>query len=121
MRRVVLIVGPPGAGKSTRAQELGLHHLEWEHFTNDAAFVAAAKAHCLAPDAQAVVVRCCDTPAEQAEWEQMLDVTETIVLDTPLDECKRRIADRRRPRWRGEIVAAERWWQGRTRPASRQW
>ena len=115
------MVGPPGAGKSTYAASLGLVHLEYEHYGSNATFVAAVRRHVAADDAQVVVVRCCDTTAEQERWELLCGATETVVLDTPLDECRRRISERRRPQWRAELAAAERWWQARGRPTSRRW
>ena len=110
----MLLVGPPGAGKSTLAVNLasdhGLVHLEAEMFAG-ARPTFRDRVAALRDDrqARAVVVRCCPTVAEQRELEDLAGVTETVVLDVDPDECARRIAARRRPTWRGEVAAARRW------------
>lgn len=128
MRTVILFVGPPGSGKSTAAKQWAernqLTHLEREQYPTDDAYRSAVVAHASQPDARLAVVRCCPTQAEQREWEALTGATETIVLDTPIDECVRRIAKRRRAGWRGELMAAKEWHERRIEaPAtsSRRW
>ena len=127
VRRVVLIVGPPGSGKSTLAASLGLTHLEREQYPTDAAFKNDVRRKANAPDATLAVVRCCPTRTEQAEWERLIDSTETIVLDVDPHECARRVHARKRKGWRGEVMAAKEWHSRRLEPAepltssSRRW
>ena len=126
MRRVILIVGPPGSGKTTHAMATGLRHLEREQFPTDHAFRAAATRAANKPGAQLAIIRCCPTLTEQAEWVAMIGATEVHVMPTDQDECIRRCRRRGRSRWRGEVAAVERWFASRgtavrEQVTSRQW
>lgn len=121
-RRVVLIVGPPAAGKSTLARQLaadeGLTHLEREQFADDPEFLAAAHHATTPAAARVVVVRCCPKITEQADLERSLGATETIVLDPDPQLCIRRAALRRRTGWRREIHAITVWRSTRAQTAT---
>lgn len=111
----VLIFGPPGSGKTTRARELGYELLEREQFRTDAAFKRVVMRLAREDELDLAVVRCCFTPRELREWEQITLPSEVIRLDTDVETCKRRLYERRNPGWKGEVVAAERWfasWAG---------
>lgn len=111
----VLVYGPPGAGKTTRAKEFGYEYLEAEQFRTDAAFKRAVAKLAREDELDLAVVRCCFTPRELREWESLVLPTEVIRMETDLKTCKSRLYHRKRPSWKGEIAAAERWftsWAG---------
>lgn len=99
-RRVVLLCGPPGAGKTTRARELAdLHGLDVfdrdePQWTGDREFrLALAK---LAGDstAAAVVIRSCPTRASRLEIVQLCGATEVELVLEPAEICRQRVIDR---------------------------
>jgi hypothetical protein len=113
-REVVLVVGPPGAGKSTWAESSGLLHLEREQFPSDGRFRTAVTAAVAVDGARVAVVRCCASQAEEDEWVRLIGATRVEVVSAPLETCLTRIEQRRRPRWVEEIDAARRWFQYRS-------
>lgn len=123
MRNVLLIIGPPGSGKTTYAQTTGLTHLEREHYPTDQLYRQAAQAAAAHDDANVAIIRCCPTHQEQHEWEQLTNPTKVIVLNLEPNECARRIHQRHRPNWRGEVQAARQWHKQRAamRATSRTW
>lgn len=115
VRRVVLVCGPPGAGKTTLARSLGLDVYDidderWgnsEHtFRRHLALLASNL------DAQAVVIRAGATRTARAKASALIGATETIVVTTPEAECIKRVVARNRPRppIKVQIAAVKTWW-----------
>lgn len=124
VRQVHLIIGPPGAGKTTHAHTLELPVYDRDDYPTDTAYRAAVTAACQPVDAHAAVIRCCPTRTEQTQWEHLTQPTIVTVLDLNPDEAARRIYQRRRPTWRAEIAAARAWRTTRgpePRRTSRKW
>jgi shikimate kinase len=115
-RRVVLVCGPPGAGKTTLARSYGLavYDLDDERWGNSEKLFRTHLA-LLAKDhtAQAVVIRAGATQAARAKARALVDATETVIVTTSEAECVRRVIDRNRPRppMRVQIAAVKKWWQ----------
>jgi hypothetical protein len=115
MRQVILVTGPPGAGKSTWAQEHAAGQRIYEreqtnseqHYRNSVAKMARD------PNALAIVIRCCPTIASVKQWQQISQCTQTLTVDPGIDETLRRIEQRARPQWRDEAQAARMWYQSR--------
>lgn len=119
-RHVVLVFGPPGAGKSTYAEGLGLpvFDLDDARWSSEGEFTDAIRAHCSHASAQAVVIRTGTSPEARRKAVELCDPTATVVMDTPLNVCIQRIRDRRRGDVGGQITGARSWWRLNAQPLS---
>lgn len=137
MPRRVLIAGPPAAGKSTLADrianESGAVVIDFDRIAvelgspdsrdHPAAVMAAAEREyhrriAAAPlDAPLVVIRCAPDAAQRAALAARMGATETVVLDVPAEEAKRRAVAAGRPDRTAALI--DRWWRDYTDHPSR--
>jgi hypothetical protein len=112
MRAVVLLCGPPGAGKSTIAAESGLDVYDsddprWEserHFRATAALLRTN------PDARAVVIRSGATSSARRKAAALIGATHTYLVDPGQAEAMHRVKARHRDGWRRECQGVLRWY-----------
>ena len=114
-RRVVLICGPPGAGKTTLAHTLGLEVYDLDDdrwHGSDPLFRAALVQLREDPRARAVVIRTGATLSARRKAVGNCGATEVVVLDTPPEVCIQRIKERGRtePPIRYQINGVREWW-----------
>lgn len=111
MREVVILCGPPGAGKTTaaRASRLPVYDRDDPQWPDEATFVAALSALRDSPDAQAVVIRAAPTSSARAKWATLTDATATYLVTLDPNECARRVRSRGRHDARVSLAAILAW------------
>ena len=110
-RRVVILCGPPGAGKTTIARTSGLdvYDRDDDRWQGEADFKAAIKLLRNDPSARAVVIRSCATSSARAKVATMIGATHVFLVVLPPDECVRRVRSRRREDLSNGIASIPRW------------
>ena len=111
MRRVVLLCGPPGAGKTTAAYASGLpvYDRDDERWCSEAGFRAALAQLASDPQARAVVIRSGASSSARAKAAGLVGATSVFMVIAPRDELMRRITMRARHDARQTKAAVDTW------------
>ena len=112
-RRVVILCGPPGAGKTTAARASGLTVFDRDdpQWQSERQFTDALRALGRDPSAQAVVIRSGASSSARARWSRMVAATHVFMVMASPAECVRRVRERGRDDLRSGVAAVPRWFE----------
>lgn len=112
MRRVILLCGPPGAGKTTIARASGLEVFD----RDDAAWTTEAEFRSALDDlghrrvADAVVIRAGATSSARRRWADLVRATHTYLVLEPPDIAASRVRARGRDDMVRTLAGIRKWW-----------
>ena len=98
-RLVIILCGPPGAGKTTIArQQDQLDILDWDdpQWTSRAQFTKAMRDIAANPHARAVIIRSGATTTARVRARRTARATHTFLVNTPEAVCRQRVIQRHR-------------------------
>lgn len=112
-RRVVILCGPPGAGKTTAARASGLlvFDRDDDRWSSEREFTDALRLLAHDAHAQAVVIRSGASSSARAKWSRMVAATHVFMVMASPAECVRRVRERGRDDLRNGVAAVPRWFE----------
>lgn len=110
-RHVVLLCGPPGAGKTTAAHASGLtvYDRDDAQWQSDAHWNAELAKLGRARSVQAVVIRSGATSSARARTARLIAATQVFIVLAPREELRRRVRARGREDMVRTLMGIDRW------------